>query len=327
MRTGIRALFVAALVVAGGGCKPKGPVAFEELTYPVETKTVQVGSTSVAYTERGSGERTLVLIHGLGSYLPVWSKNLDALAGSHRVVALDLPGYGKSSKRDFEYSMDSFAEVVHGVVQALDLKRVTLVGHSMGGQVSLTYALRYPGQVEALVLTSPAGLETFSEAEAKLLADSVTPEFTCEATPEEIQVRHAANFHAPPADAEFMMNDRVAVVGGADFEQYCVAVDRSVSAMLDGPVYDRLPEVEVPVLVLFGKQDALIPNPYMHPGSTEEMAKKAVQRMPQAQLTMLDQAGHMAHFELSQRWNEAVLEFLASGPRSQQDSNPPEPSP
>jgi pimeloyl-ACP methyl ester carboxylesterase len=303
-------------------CKPPARRAFAELTYPEpvqHTLTLQVGSATVAYTDHGQGEETLVLIHGLGSYLPAWKNNVGALARGRRVIAIDLPGYGKSSKSDdYAYSMAFFATIVQGVIDELGLHQPVLVGHSMGAQIAMTHALRYPGKARALVLASPAGLETFEDGEAQWLADAVTDDFTCKATPEAIWSRTTQNFHHMPKDARFMATDRVEVIGGPDFPQYCRAVSRSVRAMLDEPVYARLPEVDVPVLVVFGKYDQLIPNPFMHGGSTERLAKKTVPRLPRAELVMLPRAGHMAQFEQAEAWNDAVLAFLAKlPPRSQ----------
>lgn len=305
------------------GWRPTPGKAFAELAYPeplAETKIVKVGRVSVAYAERGQGDRALVLIHGLGSYMPAWKDNVAALAKHHRVIAIDLPGYGKSSKRsDHAYSMEWFAAVVQGMIEELGLRRPVLVGHSMGGQIALTHALRYPGTARALVLASPAGLETFEDGEAQWLADAVTEDFTCRATPAAIHVRHAQSFHRMPRDAHFMVTDRVAVIGGPDFPQYCRAVSRSVRAMLDEPVHARLPEVSVPVLVVFGQYDQLIPNPFLHGGSTERLAKTTVPRILGSELVMLQRAGHMAQMEQPEAWNAAVLEFLTRVP--------PEPAP
>jgi pimeloyl-ACP methyl ester carboxylesterase len=299
------------------GCLTTGK-AFTELSYPEpvsRTRTLKVGTATVAYTDQGEGQSALVLVHGLGSYLPAWKDNVAALAEHHRVIAIDLPGYGKSSKRsDHAYSMAFFAGVVQGVIEELDLRQPVIVGHSMGGQIAITHALRYPGKARALVLTSPAGLETFEDGEAQWLADAVTEDFTCKATPEAIWGRHVQNFHRMPKDAHFMATDRVAVIGGPDFPQYCRAVSRSVRAMLDEPVYARLPEVDVPTLVVFGKYDQLIPNPFLHGGSTERLAKKTVTRLPKGELVILPSAGHMAQMEQADAWNRAVLEFLRKVP-------------
>ena len=318
LRPHTRVLALALLSSLMVACKPPARRAFADLQYPEpvsQTRTVRVGEISVAYAELGQGDTTLVLIHGLGSYLPVWTHNLEALAQRYRVVAIDLPGYGKSSKsNDYAYSMEFFARTVQGVVDELEIEHPVLVGHSMGGQIALTHALLYPGRARALVLTSPAGLETFEDGEAKWLADAVTEDFTCKATPEAIHARHTQNFHRMPKDAHFMVSDRVEVIGGPDFPQYCTAVSRSVRAMLDEPVADRLGTLQLPVLVLFGKYDQLIPNPFLHGGSTERLAKTTVKAIPGAELVMLPRAGHMAQFEQAEAWNGAVLGFLATLP-------------
>ena len=308
MKHTIIATFLLALV----GCAAKPGLAFTQLDYPMATQTVQVGTAQIAYHDVGKGERTLVLIHGLGSYMPAWSRNVEALAKDYRVVVIDLPGYGKSSKANYEYSMRFFAKAVRGVVRQLGLQRVVLVGHSMGGQIAMTYALDYPGELEALVLTAPAGLERFKDGEARWLAQMTTPEFTCSADDEAVYVRHAQNFYKMPREAEFMVRDRIAVRGGPDFQSYCVAISRSVAGMLDQPVADRLREIDVPTLVLFGEADALIPNPFLHGGSTVRMAKKSVAQLPDGELVVLEKAGHMAQFEQAHEWNRHVLSFLAA---------------
>jgi pimeloyl-ACP methyl ester carboxylesterase len=316
----VTTLLASMLALALFGCAAKKGRAFRDLDYPMTTRIVPVGNAEIAVHEQGKGERTVVLIHGLGSYMPVWTHNLDALARDHRVIAIDLPGYGKSSKANHSYSMEFFAQAVHAVVKELGVTRPVLVGHSMGGQIAITYALVYPDEVDALVLTSPAGLEAFEDGEARWLSEAVSPTFTCAADAEAIWVRHAQNFYRPPQDADFMVKDRVAVIGGPDFEDYCRAVSRSVSAMVDEPVLDRLGEIDVPVLVLFGEEDALIPNPILHGGSTVKLAKKAVKEFPDAELVLLEKAGHMAQFEQSRSWNSKVLGFLAS-----HSSSPAEP--
>lgn len=308
--------FIVGIALALGGCASES-TSFADLQYPEpvhEVGTVSIGNAQVAYTSMGEGERTLVLVHGLGSSIPSWSENVAALAREHRVVAIDLPGHGKSSKQAFSYSMEFFAEVLRGVVKELALERVVLVGHSMGGQIAMTYALQYPGEVEALVLASPAGFERFQDDEARWLARSVTPEFTCSADAETVEIRHARNFHRVPSSAVLMVEHRKAVIGSEDFEDYCRAVSRSVAGMLDGPVWKRLGEIAVPTVVTFGEYDAVIPNPILHGASTEKLAREAVDRMPGAELHMIEEGGHMAHLEHPQIWNELVLDFLRRHP-------------
>ncbi len=324
--------FALGLGVLLGGCKPAPRIAsFDELDYGLRVETAVVGGTELAYVDMGEGPQTLVLIHGLGSYMPAWSNNLKVLAADARVIALDLPGYGRSDKPNAPYSMRYFVAKVRGLLETLEVDNPVLVGHSMGGQIALTYALMYPDEVRALVLASPAGLETFEDGEAKWLAQAVTPEFTCLASNEAIYSRHVGNFHAMPKEAEFMVEDRVAMKSASEFPQYCLAVSRSVAGMLDGPVHDRLPTVSVPTLVTFGKNDNLIPNPFLHGGSTQRLAEREAKRIPGADVVVLPKAGHMAHFERANAWNAEVLQFVRALPpvpeHQPEPASEPEPEP
>jgi pimeloyl-ACP methyl ester carboxylesterase len=283
---------------------------FRQLTYPMSTHYLDVEGMEVAYSEAGEGEVTLVLIHGLGSYLPVWARNLSALSKAHHVVAIDLPGYGRSSKGNYRYSMRFFADVVEAVIDRLHLQRVILVGHSMGGQIALTHALRHPHRAEALILVAPAGFERFEPGEGSWLAEAVTKEFVQLTPLDAIWANLVGNFSHFPKQAEFMADDRVRIVGGPDFDGYAYAVSRSVYAMVHEPVLERLPEIQVPILITFGEDDGLIPNPILHGGETRALAERAAEKLPCAQLVMISRAGHMVQFERPNEWNRAVLEFL-----------------
>ena len=325
--TGILAALATAGLLALTACKAPATTNFTDLDYPFPVQHADVGGTSIAYAEMGHGERTIVLIHGLGSYMPVWKNNAPELATDYRVIAIDLPGYGKSDKPEASYSMKYFARQIHALLGELGVQDPVLVGHSMGGQIAMTYALLYPEEYGGLVLTSPAGFETFEDGEAKWLAQAVSPAFTCAADDESIYARHVGNFHRMPKDAHFMVEDRIALKGDPGFGAYCEAVSKSVAGMLDQPVYDDLPKIDQPVLVLFGKNDNLIPNPFLHGGSTVKVAKKGVDQLPNAELVVLEKAGHMAQFEVADEWNSAVRSFLSKLPAPGVSSTPaPEPA-
>ncbi len=304
-----------AIVASVAGCKPSPKIAtFDQLDYGMPVEKADVSGTQLAYVDIGDGPQTLVLIHGLGSYIPAWKKNIPELSKNYRVIAIDLPGYGRSDKPNAPYSMRYFVSKIHGLLGQLGVSQPVLVGHSMGGQIAMTYALQHPEEVHALVLSSPAGLETFRDGEAKWLANAVTPEFTCYASDEAVYTRHAGNFNTMNEEAQFMVADRIAMKGAAEFKDYCTAVSRSVAGMLDDPVHDRLPTIDEPTLVLFGKNDALIPNPFLHGGSTKRLAEREVERIDGAKLIILPKAGHFAQFEQADAWNDHVLDFVRGLP-------------
>jgi pimeloyl-ACP methyl ester carboxylesterase len=307
-------LRILGIALLAAGCGPLPGGTFKQLQYPMPVSHVSVDGVEVAFSDVGQGERTLLLIHGLGSYMPVWSRNLDELARTNRVVAIDLPGYGKSARANFDYSMAFYARVVDGLITTLHLQHVVLVGHSMGGQIALTHALRYPGRAEALVLVAPAGFETFGKGEGAWLASAVTKEFVLTTPPEAIYANVSANFFNMPREARFMVDDRIRVVGGPDFDAYAYAVSRSVWAMVHEPVRARLGEIQVPVLVVFGADDQLIPNPILHGGSTRDVAEAGTAQLPHGRLVLVPRAGHMVQFERPRAFDRAVDDFLKEVP-------------
>lgn len=105
----------------------------------------------LAHDERGSGEPALVFLHGWACDRTVWNGQVDALAPRHRVIAVDLAGHGESPRGPGPWSIESCGADVAALVQRLDLRRVVLVGHSMGGDVALEAARRLAGRVEAIV--------------------------------------------------------------------------------------------------------------------------------------------------------------------------------
>lgn len=305
-------ILVAALLLSG--CYPKPGQSFKQLSYPMPVSHVTLDGVDVAFTDAGRGPRTLVLIHGLGSYMPVWTRNLDELAAESRVVAIDLPGYGKSAKANYEYSMAFYARVVDRLIDALHLQHVVLVGHSMGGQIAMTHALRHPGRAEGLVLIAPAGFETFGPGEGGWLAAAVTKEFVMVTPTDAIVNNLATNFFTMPPSAKFMIDDRIRIIGGPDYDAYAYAVSRSVYAMVHEPVHARLHEIDAPVLVIFGRDDQLIPNPVLHGGAAQDIGAEGTSHLPHGRLVVIPRAGHMVQFERPREVDRAIADFLKEIP-------------
>ena len=114
----------------------------------------------IEYHMRGNGNTTLIFIHGWCSNRSFWREQLDVFADKYRVVAIDLPGHGSSSRTRKEWSLSSFADDVIALVESLNLKRVVLIGHSMGGLVWLEVAQRLPKRIIGVI-----GVDTISDVE------------------------------------------------------------------------------------------------------------------------------------------------------------------
>lgn len=289
------------------------PKDYDYLTpypYPVETIHLTDG-TRVAVTDTGRGPDAVVLVHGLSSSLMVWQRNLPILSQDFRCIALDLPGYGRSPRAPRKLDMVYFSSVVMEVLYRKRIKQATLVGHSMGGQISMTMALRYPHSIRRLILAAPAGLERFNRLQGAALRKSLQPEALKKATPESITKHVRYSLYRFEPDAQFMIDDRIRLAETQHFDDYCDTVSESVEAMTRGPVWDFLPHITQDTLILMGANDPLIPNrlfsPMMKP---RQIAEAGAARIPHAELQMLPRCGHFVPFEQAEAFNAAVKEFM-----------------
>lgn len=285
--------------------------SFNDIPYPFETKKIQLNDKiQIAYTEKGSGEETIIFIHGLGSYSPAWKKNVEALSSDFRCIAIDLPGYGKSSKLPHSGSMTFYAQTVSQLMEKLNITQAYIAGHSMGGQIAMVMALYHPDKVKGLILAAPAGFESFTKGQKQWFRNVMTLDLVMKTSVDDIQNNLYYNFYKMPADAAFMIHDRISMRTAVDFEAYCYAVVQSVGGMVDEPVLPFLEKINKPTLIIFGENDNLIPNRFLNPGFTADVAKQGHKRIPNSKLVMLPKTGHFLQFENPNGFNTAVKEFI-----------------
>lgn len=279
--------------------------------YDFQGHKITLKDLEVNYIKEGSGEKTLVFVHGLSSNADAWSKNIEALKTTYTCVALDLPGYGKSSKPDVNYTPTYFAEVVFQFIEKLKLQNVVLIGHSMGGQASVKLASQHPEAIKKLVLVAPAGLEQFSEASAKMMASFLTAESVKNTSEAQIVKNYALNFYEQPEEVSKMIADRIRIIEASDFDAHCNAIVKSVSGMLHDPITNDLQAVSQPTLVIFGDQDMLIPNRYFNPTlTTKTVGEIALNQIKNARLEFVENAGHFVQFEKPSEINALIQEFI-----------------
>ena len=117
---------------------------------------LELQGNRIQYRQQDGGGRSVVFIHGWASSSRMWLRELGAFGGQYRCLALDLPGHGLSTKPPLPwYSLDGFVSLTYEFIHALRAEPACLVGHSLGGSIALDYALRYPDDVNALVLVNP----------------------------------------------------------------------------------------------------------------------------------------------------------------------------
>lgn len=279
--------------------------------YKFETKSITLDSLNISYVKEGDGEKTLLFLHGLSSNSDAWSKNIEALSKNYTCIALDLPGYGKSSKPKADYTPTFFADVTYQFLKKLKLKNVVLVGHSMGGQASIKLATTHPNAIDKLILVAPAGLERFSETEGTMIKSIYTANMVKHTTDDQIRKNYALNFYKQPEDVSKMIEDRIAIKSSSDFDEHCEAIVKSVSGMIDDPVFEGLKDINQETLVIFGKNDMLIPNRYFHPTlSIEKVGEIAKEQIKSVTVEYIDESGHFVQFEKSEDVNSLIKKFV-----------------
>ncbi len=286
--------------------------SMDDLKYPFNiSKVTLLGCRhTIAYTDLGKGDKTILFIHGLGSYSPAWKHNIEDLSRKYRCVAIDLPGYGKSSKEPHSGKMTHYAGVIKEFLSALGIEKAYLAGHSMGGQISITTTLLYPEIVEGLILVAPAGFERFTPGQRLWFRDVMTLKGVKLTTPEAIINNLATNFYRLPREAEFMITDRIQMRHAKDFDAYCYAVVQSVNGMVDEPVIDYLQDIKVPTLIFYGENDNLIPNRFLNPGRTRDIAQYGAYKIQGSKLVMVPRCGHFMMFEKPEVFNQTVSDFI-----------------
>lgn len=278
---------------------------------PVSYLNLDFYDINLAFTELGTGEETLIFIHGLGHSRLAWMKNLNELSKYYHCIAIDLPGYGQSSDSlSYPYGMGFYAEVIFHLIQELGLKKVSLVGHSMGGQIAITFALNYPKLLKSLVLCASAGFEVFQPWEKVFFRSAMM--FMDFVVDEEQSLNQVieSSFYEMPNSAHNYLKKLVEQMRQKDKKRYRKIMEQSISGMLDEPVFNRLSEIICPVQILFGNRDGFIPNRLIHPVSTKVIAENAVEKILDAHLEMIPFCGHFLQWEKSEVVNSIIKEFL-----------------
>ncbi len=271
---------------------------------------IQVGKIKTRYWALGEGETTVILLHGIGCYIENWQENMAALGQGRRVYALDLPGFGRSDKPQISYSYHYFVEFVKEFMAVQNVDKAVFIGESMGGGIALLFALKYPHQVEKMVLADSAGMGREVAISLRLLTIPILGELL--ARPSRTGAIQALRqiFYKQALITDQMIEEafEISLLPGA---QRCfLSMLRSGCNIFGGKrdayhaVLDRLEELRMPALIIWGAQDRLLPVAHAH---------IAAQRLPNAKLHIFEQCGHMPNIECAEEFNTLVIDFLSGG--------------
>jgi pimeloyl-ACP methyl ester carboxylesterase len=288
---------------------PEGHSSWLDIDWREHQRWVMVAGTPLNTIDIGEGP-AIVFVHGLSGSWPNWLEQLPVFARDHRVIAMDLPGFGHSPMPHEHITISMYARILDGLLDKLGVSAATVVGNSMGGFVSAELAIAFPERVERLVLVSAAGISTYRHPGVQRI---------------EPYLRRVAPMVAvytgwTAAQSDWIARRRVLrnltlglVTRHPDRLPAALAAEQlrgagkpgflqALQANIDYPIAERLPEIACPTLIVWGAEDKVIP--VADASVFEEL-------IPDSRKVIFEDTGHVAMLERPASFNELLGEFIA----------------
>jgi pimeloyl-ACP methyl ester carboxylesterase len=272
---------------------------------------ITMNGAKVAYEERGKGE-PVVLVHGWGSSRKQWLLNLKAFAPRFRAIAVDLPGFGESEESAYPYTLDGMASFLEGFTSALHLPSFHLLGHSMGGCISIHYTSLYPQKISKLILVSTPTRSVSMGVRALLPGAKSFISLTYRIRNEDmLKWMFYRGVYAP----EYQDLDFVRANAKANALATRRALSESTHIVRRMDLADELLRITQPTLIVFGDKDRSV-NP--------REAQRQRDLLSNPYMTILTACGHCPPYERPELFNTVVLDFLeAEGLDDKSGGTPP----
>jgi pimeloyl-ACP methyl ester carboxylesterase len=287
---------------------PSGRSPWLDVDWRTHQRWVSVRGQPVNTIDLGDGP-PLVFVHGLSGSWPNWLEQLPVFADSHRVIAMDLPGFGHSPMPRESITISGYARLLDGLLDELGVDTAAVVGNSMGGFVSAELAIAFPQRVERLVLVSPSGVGSYLDPRgirALPLLRAFKPILTA------ITAWGATNADAiarRPGLRRLTLGDITSHPGllGAQFAAEMVRGSGkpgfipALEANLNYEIRDRLPEIACPTLIVWGARDRVV---------AARDAYVYAEMIPGSRKVIYEDTGHLAQLERPEAFNALLREFL-----------------
>lgn len=260
-----------------------------------QDKSVTVFGAKIRYLEMGDAAKpTVILLHGLGGNAENWQFNIAALAANYHVVAPDQIGFGKSDKPLLKYRVGTFVDFLDKFMSELKIEKASLVGNSMGGWAAGLMAIKYPSRVEKIILADAAGI-----IPANVDVDKIYQ--LNNSTRDEIRANLKLIFANPMLQNNEALVDQFFTLRVTANDGYTInSIIESIKRKEDF-LNERLGEIKKPTLIIWGKQDGLLP---------VADATTFNKGIANSELVIFDNCGHVPQFEKATDFNAAVLKFL-----------------
>lgn len=257
----------------------------------------EISKQTISYDDAGSGP-VVVLLHAFPLSRAMWAPQMEALRATHRVLAMDLRGFGGSKAFADPPSLDQVADDVAGLLDELGIKdRIVLGGLSMGGYAAFAFVRRHAARLRGLILADTRA--EADDAEGKTNRDRLMA-YAAQNTARDVLDQMLGKLVA--AETRTRHPEVVESIRSIASSQTPAAIIGALKAMRERPDSGpTLASITVPTLVIVGEKDTLTP-----PAMSESLAA----RIAGAKLVRIEDAGHLSNLEKPERFNAAVREFL-----------------
>jgi pimeloyl-ACP methyl ester carboxylesterase len=267
-------------------------------------KFIKLNGYSTHYIEKGEGE-PVILIHGFFYDSYMWNKNIDALADRFKVYALDLWGFGYSTREPMDYGYPLYAGQLLKFMDALNIQRASLTGQSMGGGTCILFSVNHRDRVNKVILVDPGGMPNPLPLMAKIANLPKIGEFLLGLKSDFYRKMILSTTFI--YDKKFVTDDYFENV--THFHKIKGTTEASLK-ILRKQFFDTLSDeihslgqMDVPILVIWGRHDKGLPL---------ERGQEMHRILRGSRLEIFEQAGHCPHDEQSQKFNQLAVDFLSS---------------
>ena len=254
---------------------------------------MRLNGLKIGFERAGTGP-ALVLVHGAGEDGRIWRPQLAGLVDEFTVVAWDEPGAGQSSDLPERFGLEGFADALGSLIDALGLGPAHVAGLSWGGTVVLELYRRRPQQVRSLILIDSYAGWKGSLPAAEVMARVEGTRRMLAAPPESFDPTLPGLFAADPPD------EYVPLLAAVAANVRPATLERELDIMARSDLSGLLPHIAVPTLLLWGRSDVRSPLSVAH---------QFAEAIPDAQLVVIDGAGHLSHLEQPEQVNNAIRAF------------------
>ena len=280
------------------------PVAELKAKYATaESRFMDLDGMAVHYRDEGNpADKTpIVLLHGTAASLLTWNGWTSALKAKHRVIRLDLPGYGLTGPNPAQdYSMNFYCRFLHNFLNKLAVNRFYLAGNSLGGKIAWEYALAFPGNVKKLIIIDAAGYP-FSHGKPLVIRLASTPvlkNILLYITPKSLVEKSLKEVYADDRKVTEQLVEQY-------YDMACRAGNRAAfvarAGMVDDDDYEKINHIQAPTLILWGEADAWIP---------VENAYRFAKALPNNRVVIFRNLGHVPQEENPSETIKEVLVFV-----------------